>query len=177
MSNASTTARPYARAVFELARENGTLDAWSDALTRLASVGQTTELRGLFARPGIAAEMLAGIVADAAGLDNEQQRNLVRLLAENRRLGVLASLAEQYAALKRDFEQTLDVEITTAAEPAEAEKNTLIRAVEQKLARRVEVRWSVDDSLIAGARIRAGDLVIDGSAAAELEQLRQALNA
>lgn len=177
MSDASTLARPYARAVFELAREGGALNDWSSALSRLAAVVDVEAVRALIARPGIDAETLAGLVIEAAGFDAEQPRNLVRLLAENRRLGVAAALAEQFEAQKRDFEQTLDVEITTAAAPGEAEKAALVRVVEQKLARRVEARWSVDESLIAGARIRAGDLVIDGSAAAELEQLRQALNA
>jgi F-type H+-transporting ATPase subunit delta len=177
MSDASTTARPYARAVFELAREDGSLDAWSAALASLAAVGEVAEVRALIARPGIPRETLAGIVADAARIEGARERNLVRLLAENGRLSVLASLAEQYEAVKRDFEQTMDVEITTAVPAGDSEKAALVRAVEQKLSRRINVDWAVDESLIAGARIRAGDTVIDGSAAAELDQLRQALNA
>ena len=48
-------------------------------------------------------------------------------------------------------------------------------AIGKRLSRELEVSWATDESLIAGARIRTGDMVIDGSFAGELSRLQSAL--
>jgi len=58
---------------------------------------------------------------------------------------------------------------------AEAQKSALSAAVTKKLNRAVDISWATDAALITGARIKAGDLVIDGSASGELERLKAAL--
>ena len=67
--------------------------------------------------------------------------------------------------------------VTTAVEADEAIRGALAEAIARRLARKVNVSWSVDASLLGGALIRAGDTVIDGSVVGELERLRQAVAA
>lgn len=175
MAELSTAARPYAKAVFELAQSAGTLADWSRQLQALAALVADPQVAALIGHPAVSREQLAGLLIDGAKLSDDGARNLVKLLAENKRLPLLPMIAEQFEALKNAAEQRVDVEITTAAAVDEAERKTLVDAVARRLSREVAVSWHTDETLLAGARIRAGDLVIDASMAAELDKLRHAL--
>lgn len=176
MAELSTLARPYAKAVFELARDGGSLAAWGEQLAALASVAGNAEVRAVLAKPGIAKPAIADLVIAAAkGAFSDQGKALVQLLASNGRLGVAHLISSQFERLRAEAEARAGVEITTAAPVAEAEKAKLSSAVGKRLSRTVDIVWNTDESLIAGARIRAGDLVIDGSALGELERLKTAL--
>ena len=86
MSENASIASPYAQAVFEMARDSGNFSTWSEALGALAALAQEPQVNALFAHPGVAREELAGVIIELCGdgLD-EAGRNLVRLLARNRR--------------------------------------------------------------------------------------------
>ena len=107
--------------------------------------------------------------------DIPDYENFVHLLAENNRLTVLPFINEQFAALKAAAERRIDVTVTSAAPIDEAQREKLSKAIGAKLQQNVDVTWSVDETLVAGAIIRAGDVVIDGTVSAGLEQMRNAL--
>jgi F-type H+-transporting ATPase subunit delta len=178
MAELHTLARPYAKALFELAREAGALQQWSQTLRTLTGAVSDAQVSALLADPRLSRHDVASVLIAGLGdrLDG-RGRNLVQLLAENGRLKVLPAIAEEYEALRAEAEQRVEVEITTAAAVAEPEAQSLVAAVRKRLAREVQVAWKTDPALIAGAVIRAGDLVIDGSIAGELAQLRQAVAA
>lgn len=173
----NTIARPYAQAVFKLARDNGQLGHWSDTLGLLAAVARDDRVHPLLASPrlspGEAEELILGICGehlDAAG------RNLVRLLAEKGRLIVLPFLAEQYEVLRATEEGTLDATIVSAKPLDEQHQATLEASLGQRLQRKVRLTSEIDETLMGGAIIRAGDLVIDGSVRGRLNRLAAALN-
>ena len=91
------------------------------------------------------------------------------------KLGEAPMLAEQFETLRAEHERRVDVQIVSAAPVDAAQQKALVDAVKKKLDRDVNVEWKTDPSLIAGAQIRAGDTVIDGSISGELARLRQAL--
>ena len=178
MAELHTLARPYARAVFELAHEGGALPQWSAALAALKVAVSDPKVEALLSDPRLArSDAAAALIAGLGGALDAQGANFVRLLAENKRLELLPAIAAEYETLRADAESRVDVEITTAADVAEAQRQALHGAISKRLARQVGMSWKTDPALIAGAVIRAGDLVIDGSVAGELTQLRQALNA
>lgn len=177
MSDLATAARPYARAVFELARDGADFDRWSGALETLAGLAGMADARALFTLPGVGREHLAEVVCDAARSDDAQVRNLVRLLADNGRLTLLPAIRDVFDELRRAHEQAVEVTLTTAVEVDAAQRQVLSAAVARRLGRRADIHWEVDASLLAGARIRAGDQVIDATAASQLDQLRHALTA
>lgn len=172
MAELSTLARPYAKAVFEMAREGTSFAAWSKQLAALTEVVAQPQVASVLGHPALTRAALADLVASAAGsaLDGAGKA-LVRLLADNGKLAALPELAAQFEQLRAEHEARVAVEITSAAPVAEAQKAALAQAVAKRLDREVEITWSTDESLIAGALIRAGDLVIDGSAKGELERL------
>ena len=176
MAEASTLARPYAKAVFELARDEGKLAEWSALLSGLAGAVRDKSVAAAIGHPAVGRGQLAEVLIQVmGGKVSEHARNLLRLLSEYDRLRLAPLLAEQFEALRAEHEKRVDVQIVSAAPVDAAQQKALVDAVKKKLNRDVNVEWKTDPSLIAGAQIRAGDTVIDGSISGELARLRQAL--
>jgi F-type H+-transporting ATPase subunit delta len=176
MAEPSTLARPYAKAVFELARDENKLGDWSTLLAGIATAVRDKQVAAAIGHPAIAHGQLADVLIQVMGAKvTEQGKNLLRLLSEYDRLKLAPMIAEQFEALRAEHERRVDVEIVSAVAVDAAQQKTLVAAVQKKLNREVNVEWKTDPSLIAGAQIRAGDTVIDGSISGELARLRQAL--
>ena len=114
MAENAAIARPYAQAIFELANDAGQLVAWSDALHAAGSVVSDEQVVGLIGAPGTDSNQLIQMIVDIAGkagsgADTAKLTNLVRLLAENRRLHALPDIASSYDALKAEVENRVEV--------------------------------------------------------------------
>jgi len=168
----TTIARPYAEAVFARARETDKLDLWSEMLTFLEAVVTDPDILGMIASPKVGREHLAQLLLDIAGgrLSDEGQ-NLVRILTENRRLELLPEIASLFQDLKAAAEGAIDVHVISAYVVNAAEQRRLTEALKARLGREVRLTTEKDPSLIGGAVIRAGDLVIDGSVQGRIRQL------
>jgi F-type H+-transporting ATPase subunit delta len=173
---ATTIARPYAEAVFKRAVETGKLDLWSDMLEFLAAVTRDPAMAGLIANPKLDQAQKGELLLDIGGgrLSDEGQ-NLVKVLVQNGRLGVLAEIAALYEGLKSEHEGAIDVRVLSAFEVNPAQEQALAEALRRKLGREVRISSERDPELIGGVRIRAGDLVIDGSVQGQLSQLANEL--
>lgn len=178
MADRTTIARPYARAAFAEAREEQRLAEWNEALSVAAQVVADPRVEALLANPLVTPAELAKLVLEIAGsrLD-EQGRNFVLTLAENRRLGYLPEIATIFRELKDAAEGVADVTVVSAVPLDGAQQRTLSEALTRKLNRQVRLHCELDPELIGGAVLRAGDLVIDGSLRARLDRIAQALTA
>lgn len=175
-AHASTIARPYAEAVFALAREADDFDRWSAFLARAAAVAADAQVVRLIQDPRVARETLFGIVADLSIQgEGEARRNFLRLLIANRRARALPDIAAQFEKLRAEAEGTVDAELVTAFAVSAAQKEKIADALGKKLGRKVRLSVSEDGDLIGGAIVRAGDLVIDASARGKLAQLKNTL--
>jgi F-type H+-transporting ATPase subunit delta len=173
---ATTIARPYADAAFKRAVESDKLGQWSDALGLLAAVVRDPAMAGLIANPKLSKTQLVELVFDIAGdkLDDEA-KNLVKLMVESDRLIVMPAVAELFEAAKNAQQGTLDVQVTAAFPMDSAQETALADALKAKLGREVRITSEQDPELIGGVRIRAGDMVIDGSVRGQLAQLANEL--
>ena len=185
MADNNTVARPYAQAAFEVARENNALAELSEsfaAAKALLADGQVVEFLSV---PSLNDEQrlqfLQGLFADAVGKDSvfagasEHGTNFFKLLLENGRVVALPEIADQFEALKAKVENTVDAVITSAAPLSEVQQQAMADALKERLGRDVKVTTVIDENLIGGAVIRAGDVVIDGSLRARLDGLANAL--
>ena len=172
MAERATIARPYAKAAFEYARAANALAAWSQGLKVAAEIVADPRVAELLNDPRWTTADLAGLFIDAAGpkLDAAMQ-NFVRVLAENHRLVLLPEIAAHYEAARAQVENTVDVEVVSAVALDAAQAEKLKQALNTRLRRQVRMQNSVDASLLGGAVIRAGDLVIDGSLKGRLDRL------
>ena len=139
MAELHTLARPYAKAAFELAQETRALPHWSQTLKTLAAAMSDAQVAALLADPRLSRGDVAAVLTSALGdkLD-AQGRNLVGLLAENNRLAALPAIAEEFEALRAAAESRVEVEITTAAEVAQAQQQALLDALRKRLSRELE---------------------------------------
>jgi F-type H+-transporting ATPase subunit delta len=178
MADKSTIARPYAKAAFEEARERKRLGPWSEALRTVAAVVSDSRVEALLGNPRVTAAELATLVIEIAGAKlDEQGGNFVRTLADNRRLALLPQISTLFDELKSEAEGTIDVTVTSAAPLDEAQQSKLAVALGRRLGRSVRLHCVTDQTLIGGAVLRAGDLVIDGSLRGRLERIAYELTA
>lgn len=172
MAEKATVARPYAKAAFAHAREQGKLDQWSGWLGTARAVVLSDEYAAYERSPGVETKQLVELVAGVCGdaLDGHS-RAFLDLLAENRRVGYLPEIATRFEELKAEDENVADVQVTSAVPLDAAQRERLTQALRTRLRRDVRLHCTVDPGLIGGAVVRSGDMLIDGSLAQKLERL------
>src|SRR5512135_35638 len=172
MAERVTIARPYAKAAFAHARETGRVAEWSGWLATASGVVASDEFQKLERSPGIATADLSALVTGICGdaLD-EHAKAFLAILAENGRLDFLPEIAHRFEELKADAENVTDAEVVSATELDARQKERLAAALQRRLRRDVRLHCTVDPSLIGGAVVRSGDLLIDGSLKGRLSRL------
>jgi len=172
----ATIARPYAKAAFEAASEVHAFAPWSSGLNIAAEIVVDPRVTALVKNPELPAPDVADFIIGVAGdkLDARMQ-NFVRVLAENHRLLLLPEILAHYEIMRADVENTVDVEVISAVKLDADHAEKLAAALNTRLKRRVNMRNTVDASILGGAVIHAGDLVIDGSLKGRLARLRTEL--
>lgn len=168
----TTIARPYAEAVFSRALETDRLDAWTDALGLLATLAGNPDMARQIDNPNVPRGRLQEILLDVAG-DGlaPEARNLVRLLAANKRLSALPEIARLFEVLKTARRGVRQVHIRAAYAVDAAQQKKLAAALKARLNADVELTVEKDPALIGGVEIRADDLVIDASVRGKLQKL------
>jgi F-type H+-transporting ATPase subunit delta len=176
MSELTTAARPYAKAVFEMAQEAGKLTEWSAQLAAMSAVVTAEGSSALLSHPRMTKEQKADIFAEVAGdaLD-AGGRNLLKVLAENDRFALLPEMSVIFEQLKAEAEGAVEAEVVSAQELTDDQQQALAAALQKRLGREVKLATRVDPALMGGAVIRAGDLVIDGSLQSRLKEMKAAL--
>jgi F-type H+-transporting ATPase subunit delta len=176
MAENITIARPYAQAIFTLAQEQGDLKGWSDMLQFAAAVADDAEMVAVIDSPRFDSDQLADLFIEICGDKlNDAGKNMIRVLAENDRLTVLPEVAELFEIERANVEGTVVAEVTSATALNDAQQKSIAEALKKRLGREVTLECNVDESLLGGAIIRAGDVVIDGSVVGKLEKLASAL--
>jgi len=172
MAEKSTIARPYAEAIFALAKEQSELKAWSGMLSTLATIADDNNMKAMISNTNVGKSQLADLILDICGKQlSDHGKNLVKLLAENRRLTLLNEIAAQYEVLRAEEEKTIEAEVVSAFEVSDAQQKQIAEKLKARLGREVTLSCRVDPSLLGGAVIKAGDLVIDGSTIGQIQKL------
>lgn len=176
MSEAITTARPYAQAAFDEAQKLKALKSWSEMLLSLAKAAIHPDMRAVITNPRIARKQVEALVEAMIGKDASlQQRNFVRVLADNQRLTVLPEIAAIFESLKAEAEKTVNVVVDSAFELSAAQKDKIVGSLKKRMGREINLTCQVNKELLGGVVIRAGDKVIDGSARTRLGEMANAL--
>jgi F-type H+-transporting ATPase subunit delta len=176
MAEVITIARPYASAVFAIAKEKGELKGWSDLLAVLAQCVADPKMQSIITSPAVSDEQVVTLLADISGeLISDDARKFLALLAEGNRLQLLAYIAVIFEELRAEAELTMTAEVTTAMALTSEQESNIAAALKKRTGREVTLISTIDDSLLGGAIIRAGDLIIDGSALGKLNRLANAI--
>ena len=169
-------AKRYAEAVFGLAREGGTEDAWRADLGSLAE---------LVSDPAVAAYLANAKISDAnkerlvrTGLQDvtPAAMNLALLLLQRDRFSYAPEIATIYDRLLDEARGIAIAEVTTAVPLSEDARQLVAERLRQVTdSREVRLQTRVDPALIGGMVVRIGDRLIDGSTRTKLVQLKRSL--
>lgn len=167
-------ARRYARAIFELAEEDGTVDRWSRQLAVLRSVLDEPEVRAVFEDPFQSAPRRL----EAAGLLNvegigPEAMNLLKLLVTSHRTKVIGEVADQFEVLADEAAGRIRATATTAVELAAVDRDRISSQLTDNLGKEVRLAVRVDPAILGGLVLQVGDRLIDASVAGKLAQLRR----
>ncbi|GMR06711.1 MAG: F0F1 ATP synthase subunit delta [Gammaproteobacteria bacterium] len=171
MAERTTLARPYAEAVFRLASEASSQQRWGDVLGFYAIAVADKNLAFALGDPGMTGEqidvLLASLLEDISG----QEQALISMLRENGKLLLLPEISTLFNELRASSDGTIDASVVSAFALDEVQISKLAKMLKKELDRDVNIKASVDPSIIGGVIIRAGDTVIDGSVAGSLRDL------
>ena len=176
MTDFTTAARPYANAVYDIASRASALDSWGDALANLSAVVSDVQMSELLNNPEMGKQQKGDMLIQVLGdkLD-EQQRNLVKLMAENGRLSIMPDVWGQFEVARAKAENKVEAEVISAFELSAQQTDELVNTLKNKLGCDVTLTTTVDESLIGGVVIKAGDTIIDASMKSQLDSLALSL--
>jgi F-type H+-transporting ATPase subunit delta len=178
MAGHATIAERYARAIFELGVETGTLAALADQVRKFAAAYETSDdLRSVLENPLVPLEKRQQILSELATKIGAGPfaLNTLRYLARRRRLKSLPEIARRLDTLSDEKEGVMRATVTAASTLPDAFYQRLGNELESMVGRKVVLERREDPSLIAGVVTRIGDNTIDGSLRGRLELLERKL--
>jgi F-type H+-transporting ATPase subunit delta len=177
MAELATIARPYAEALFQVARK-ADVQGWARQIDALGVIAQDAQLRQFADDPKVRPEAVLDVITAAHQGDLlEGVRNFVRLLIENGRLTALPEVAAQFRALVNAEGGVSDALIESAFPIEAAQLSEIVAALEKRFGCKLSASVTLDPELIGGIRVTVGDEVLDTSVKARLEQMKVSLTA
>jgi len=171
MATNLTTARPYAKAIFDLALRKQQLLQWQHLLKMLTVVALECKKRKLLSNPQIKSEQKIDFFSDAINKFPEAT-NLVTLLATRKNLALLPDIASVYQKLLLAHNKTLEIKIVSACELTPTQKEQFLVALQKRYNCEILLQCHIDSALIGGAVVYISDKVIDGSIKGMLQKLK-----
>ena len=179
MAELATVARPYAEALFRVAKEGGgqvSLNAWSELVSEMAQVAANPDMKSLSHNPNVARKVIAdALLAAVKSPLNKEANNFIQMLVENGRVSLLGEIDSQFQALKNAQEGAADAAITSAFAMSGQQVEALVDTLEKRFGRKLNPSVLVDETLIGGVRVVVGDEVLDTSVRAKLHNMHTAL--
>ena len=177
MAELATIARPYAEALYQVAKTQD-VKAWAQQLDALALVASDAELRQFADSPKATAEQVFDVTSGAAKLPLDAGvQNFLREVIANGKLAALPAMVEQFHALANATAGMADAQIYSAYPIDAGQLADVMGALEKRFGRKLEAHVSLEPALIGGIRVVVGDEVLDTSVKARLERMKVALSA
>lgn len=174
MSKYSTIARPYAKAVFQVAEASNTFDAWSNMLKNWALITQDDRVKVLFNDPKVKLNQLIHFLSSIQKL-NEHGQRFISILAKARRLEILPEISEIFETLYAQRSNSLKAEVFTPKALNEEQRERIRKALSLRLDKKINIHETIDKNLIAGVKVKVNDTVWDASLRGRLTRLAENL--
>lgn len=174
---ATAAAKRYARAVFELAQEEGDLEEWGRRIARIRELFADRGVAAVLGNPSIATQRREALVASAPHFLDAKAGNLARLLVESGRIKDVPAIEEEFESLADQAAGRVRATVTTAIELQREDRDRVEQELSKRLKNDVRLTLVVDPRIIGGLKLQYGDRVVDASVATRLQQLRRRLTA
>ena len=176
MSSIATLARPYAKAAFELARDQNALAGWDDMLSLASAIVADDAMASLLESPEVSSADAVEMISEIGGESfDDRFRGFLKVLATNGRLPLLPQVTRLFQQFRAEAENRLRVKVVSAIPLDEDQAERMRAALARRFDCEIELDNEIDKGVIGGAVVYAGDQVIDGSLRGRLEKLSNSL--
>jgi ATP synthase F1 delta subunit len=167
-------ARVYAAALFEAADQAGEVErVRAETAEFAAALKESPQMLGALLDPQVGAVVKDGILTSVLVDSSKLTANVVRLMLHKGRIGAFADTQTEFERLAAEAGGIIDVEVISAVELEPQDERDVVARVEKATGRTVRLTKRTDDSIIGGIVLRVGDVVMDASVRARVEQLRE----
>lgn len=173
MSEVITLARPYAKAAYRFAKSEAVVEQWSRQLAVSGGLMLNEDVAVFIRRPGVSDEALVELLCGSDA--DDEYVNFIRLMAENNRLSLLPQVVQLFQLYREQDQSIQAVDVYTAFELSDVQRLGLIAALKKRTGKEISLTSHIDKTLIGGAKIYCGDLVIDGSLRGKIDRMRTKL--
>ena len=171
---ARLVAMNYAQALFELAKEEHKLEEFKQDLISIQGVLlDHTQLRDVMEHPKISKMDKKEIITKVCGQHDILVVNFIKLLIDKSRFKYFNEICKCYFAMYNEYHHIEIAHIESATQLSTKEVQDIVSMLEKKLDKKIEVTTKVDESLLAGVKIRIKDEILDNSAATRLKRLKE----
>ena len=174
---ATAAAKRYAKAVFELAAQEGQVEQWQQRLDRLRDLFEDPATAAVLANPTISIEQRDELISGEPHVLDVEATNLARLLIESSRVGDAAEIDEEFQRLADEAAGRVRATVTTAIALEAQDRDRVARELSRRLEKDVQINVVVDPRILGGMKLQYGDRIVDASVATKLEQMRRRLAA
>ena len=177
MIELSPLARPYAKAIFTAALDDGEQEAVAQNLALLSAVSQTKEVASLIQDPQLSKEKIANtIIGLAEGEVGDLSNKMLELLADNKRLNLIEAIYVSYQELLEQHNKTSSILVNVADQPSEDNKKIITEKLLAEHGEGSNIEFSKDPSIMGGLSIKIGDETLDLSIRGKVKKLVNQLN-
>lgn len=173
----SRAARRYARAVFEVAQQEGDVERWERRIAQIRDLFSDPAVAAVLSNATIATEVRQGLIAKPPQVLDGEATNLARLLIEAGRIHEAPAIQEEFEALVDDAVGRVRATVTTAIALEREDRDRVERELSKRLDREVRLSVVVDPRIIGGLKLQYGDRVVDATVSTRLQRLRRRLTA
>lgn len=178
-----TIARPYARAVYSIAKDQDAISIWSDMLEALSNLVQVKELASAINNPVLQKDKKLQLLTDVLSSDdsaslnkvNQEQKNFLQLLIANGRVEFLPAISKMFTEMRQQEENLIEINITSAYELAAEESDKLAQQIASQVGKKASINLKVDPALVGGVIVEWDGKVKDASILGKLNKLVAAL--
>jgi F-type H+-transporting ATPase subunit delta len=174
---ATAAARRYAKAVFELAQQEGHVDEWAGRLSKVREVLSDPGVVAVLTNPTISTEQRMALISAQPHLFDEEATNLARLLIESDRVRDVEDIVKEFERLADEAAGRMRATVTTAVELAPEDRDRVAGELSRRLGKEISLSVVVDPRILGGLKLQYGDRLVDASVATKLQQLRRRLTA
>ena len=174
---ATAAGRRYARAIFELASEQGQVEEWSRRLSVVRDVLSDPQVVAVLTNPTIAIKRRMELISATPHEFDPEATNLARLLIESNRVRQIGDVVEEYEALADAAAGRVRATVTTAVELAPKDRDRVEDELSKRLGKEIRMTLVVDPRILGGLKLQYGDRLVDASVSTRLQQLRRRLAA
>lgn len=166
-----TMAKPYAKAIFNLALRDEQLLQWLDTLKLLSMAVRECKKTNIINDPKIETEKKIALFIDITK-EKFESKNLIEILAKRKILDLLPAICLEYEKILSKHNKKLEAKVVTAFDLDKEQETLILEALKKRYKREISLQCQIDTTLIGGAIVYVSDRVIDYSVKGILRHLK-----